>query len=153
MLSYVVIHTVRNSSLKCVNFGIEKVEIIDNFTITLIDYFVLNFQFGNSKAKSHFFRFYDSNGDGFIDFEEYLMTLYLTQDGTRDQKLRRVKKIIQNQCTTETEISAEISVKIGRNSSAEISVNPPKRRNGPKTSIWRIFAIFSFHFLKIFCQK
>lgn len=43
MLSYVVIHTVRNSSLKCVNFGIEKVEIIDNFTITLIDYFVLNF--------------------------------------------------------------------------------------------------------------
>ena len=42
------------------------------------------------------------------------------------------------QCTTETEISAEISVGLGRNISAEISVNPPKL---PKRRKCRFFCL------------
>ena len=34
---------------------------------------------------------YDSNGDNVIDFKEYFMMLYISMDGTPEQKLKKVK--------------------------------------------------------------
>ena len=56
----------------------------------------LNFQYGDAEVKEHYFRIYDSNGDGLIDFKEFMMTYYLTHMGTPEQMFQKV-----NKCSTE----------------------------------------------------
>jgi len=46
-----------------------------------------------TKLESHFFRFYDSNNDGFIDFGEFLMVYYILAEGTQEDILRRMFRI------------------------------------------------------------
>merc|ERR1711872_508936 len=43
-----------------------------------------------TKLESHFFRFYDSNRDGFIDFGEFLLVYFMLAEGTQEDVFKRV---------------------------------------------------------------
>merc|ERR1711874_839421 len=43
-----------------------------------------------TKLESHFFRFYDTNNDGFIDFGEFLMVYYILAEGTEEDIFKRL---------------------------------------------------------------
>ena len=46
-----------------------------------------------SKLESHIFRMYDSNGDGHIDFREFMIVLYVMSSGSPEENLKQVKKL------------------------------------------------------------
>ena len=37
------------------------------------------------------FRLFDSDGDGTIDFKEFWMTMYIMSNGTKEEKIKKVK--------------------------------------------------------------
>ena len=43
-----------------------------------------------SKLESHIFRIYDPDGDGTIDFKEFMVVLYTITNGTPEDKLRNI---------------------------------------------------------------
>ena len=45
-----------------------------------------------SKLESHIFRMYDSNGDGHIDFREFMIVLYVMSSGSPEENLKQVTK-------------------------------------------------------------
>ena len=46
-----------------------------------------------TKLETHFFRFYDMNNDGFIDFGEFLVVFFLLAEGTEEDVLKRIYRI------------------------------------------------------------
>ena len=44
------------------------------------------------KLESHIFRMYDTNGDGHIDFREFMIVLYIMSNGTPEENLKQVTK-------------------------------------------------------------
>ena len=45
-----------------------------------------------AKLESHIFRMYDKNGDGHIDFREFMIVLYVMSNGTPEENLKQVCK-------------------------------------------------------------
>jgi len=45
------------------------------------------------KLEKHIFRMYDSNGDGFIDFREFMLVLYILSSGTPEENLKQIFRI------------------------------------------------------------
>jgi len=45
------------------------------------------------KLEKHIFRMYDSNGDGFIDFQEFMIVLYVLSNGTPEANLKQIFRI------------------------------------------------------------
>jgi len=45
------------------------------------------------KLTKHIWRMYDDNNDGYIDFRELMMVLYIMSDGTPEQNLKQIFKI------------------------------------------------------------
>ena len=45
------------------------------------------------KLERHIFRMYDSNGDGFIDFREFMLVLYVLSSGTPEENLKQIFRI------------------------------------------------------------
>jgi len=43
------------------------------------------------KLEKHIFRMYDSNSDGYIDFREFMVVLYIMSNGTPEANLKQVK--------------------------------------------------------------
>ena len=43
-----------------------------------------------AKLESHIFRMYDKNGDGHIDFREFMIVLYVMSNGTPEENLKQV---------------------------------------------------------------
>jgi len=56
-----------------------------------------------SKIESHIFRMYDKNGDGHIDFREFMIVLYIMSNGTPEENLKQIFRIfdINNDGTLE----------------------------------------------------
>ena len=46
-----------------------------------------------AKMESHIFRMYDQNGDGHIDFREFMIVLYVMSDGTAEENLKQIFRI------------------------------------------------------------
>ena len=46
-----------------------------------------------AKLESHIFRMYDKNGDGHIDFREFMIVLYVMSDGTPEENLKQIFRI------------------------------------------------------------
>ena len=46
-----------------------------------------------SKMEKHVFRIYDSDNDGFINFEEFLSVFHIMSDGTNEDVLRKVFRV------------------------------------------------------------
>lgn len=46
-----------------------------------------------TKLESHFFRFYDTNNDGFIDFGEFLLVFFILAEGTQEDVFKRIFRI------------------------------------------------------------
>jgi len=55
------------------------------------------------KIESHIFRIYDKNGDGHIDFREFMIVLYIMSNGTPEENLKQIFRIfdINNDGTLE----------------------------------------------------
>jgi len=55
------------------------------------------------KLESHIFRMYDKNGDGHIDFREFMIVLYIMSNGTPEENLKQIFRIfdINNDGTLE----------------------------------------------------
>jgi len=55
------------------------------------------------KIESHIFRMYDKNGDGHIDFREFMIVLYIMSNGTPEENLKQIFRIfdINNDGTLE----------------------------------------------------
>ena len=45
------------------------------------------------KLEKHIFRMYDANGDGFIDFREFMLVLYVLSSGTPEANLKQIFRI------------------------------------------------------------
>ncbi|XP_040578091.1 neurocalcin-delta A isoform X2 [Lepeophtheirus salmonis] len=45
------------------------------------------------KLEKHIFRMYDTNGDGLIDFHEFMIILYVLSSGTPEENLNQIFKI------------------------------------------------------------
>jgi len=45
------------------------------------------------KLEKHIFRMYDANGDGFIDFREFMLVLYVLSSGTPEENLKQIFRI------------------------------------------------------------
>ena len=45
------------------------------------------------KLESHIFRMYDTNGDGYIDFREFMIVLYVMSEGSPEENLRQMFRI------------------------------------------------------------
>lgn len=45
------------------------------------------------KLEKHIFRMYDSNGDGYIDFREFMIVLYIMSNGTPEANLKQIFRI------------------------------------------------------------
>lgn len=45
------------------------------------------------KLESHIFRMYDTNGDGHIDFREFMIVLYIMSNGTPEENLKQIFRI------------------------------------------------------------
>lgn len=45
------------------------------------------------KLEKHIFRMYDSNGDGFIDFREFMIVLYIMSNGSPEANLKQIFRI------------------------------------------------------------
>ena len=66
--------------------------------LTLFDNFLFLFQVcypstDTEKLEKHIFRMYDSNGDGFIDFREFMLVLYILSSGTPEENLKQIFRI------------------------------------------------------------
>jgi len=46
-----------------------------------------------AKLESHIFRMYDSNGDGHIDFREFMIVLYIMSNGTPEENLKQIFRV------------------------------------------------------------
>ena len=46
-----------------------------------------------AKLESHIFRMYDKNGDGHIDFREFMIVLYVMSNGTPEENLKQIFRI------------------------------------------------------------
>eukprot|EP00092_Neocalanus_flemingeri_P035268 GFUD01038373.1.p1 GENE.GFUD01038373.1~~GFUD01038373.1.p1 ORF type:complete len:220 (+),score=81.18 GFUD01038373.1:83-742(+) len=46
-----------------------------------------------TKLETHFFRFYDSNNDGFIDFGELVLVFFILAEGTEEDVLKRIFRV------------------------------------------------------------
>merc|ERR1711935_799991 len=46
-----------------------------------------------AKLESHIFRMYDKNGDGHIDFGEFMIALYVMSNGTPEENLKQIFRI------------------------------------------------------------
>lgn len=46
-----------------------------------------------SKLESHIFRMYDANGDGHIDFREFMLVLYVMSNGTPEENLKQIFRV------------------------------------------------------------
>ena len=46
-----------------------------------------------AKLESHIFRMYDKNGDGHIDFREFMIVLYIMSNGTPEENLKQIFQI------------------------------------------------------------
>lgn len=45
------------------------------------------------KLEKHIFRMYDSNGDGYIDFREFMIVLYIMSNGSPEANLKQIFRI------------------------------------------------------------
>ena len=45
------------------------------------------------KLEKHIFRMYDSNGDGYIDFREFMVVLYIMSNGSPEANLKQIFRI------------------------------------------------------------
>jgi len=45
------------------------------------------------KLEKHIFRMYDSNGDGHIDFREFMIVLYIMSNGSPEANLKQIFRI------------------------------------------------------------
>jgi len=45
------------------------------------------------KLEKHIFRMYDANGDGYIDFREFMLVLYVLSSGTPEENLKQIFRI------------------------------------------------------------
>ena len=54
------------------------------FTDICCEIFPWNKKFQN--FSQHIFRTFDTNNDGFLDFQEFLLGLHITSEGTREEK-------------------------------------------------------------------
>merc|ERR1712050_729583 len=45
------------------------------------------------KLERHIFRMYDTNGDGHIDFREFMIVLYVMSNGTPEENLKQIFRI------------------------------------------------------------
>merc|ERR1712020_313356 len=43
-----------------------------------------------TQLESHIFRMYDSNGDGYVDFREFMIVLYIMSNGTPEENLKQI---------------------------------------------------------------
>ena len=46
-----------------------------------------------SQLESHIFRMYDSNGDGYVDFREFMIVLYVMSHGTPEENLKKIFQV------------------------------------------------------------
>ena len=46
-----------------------------------------------TQLESHIFRMYDSNGDGYIDFREFIILLYVMSNGTLEENLKKIFRV------------------------------------------------------------
>lgn len=46
-----------------------------------------------AKLEKHIFRMYDTNGDGCIDFREFMIVLYVLSSGTPEENLKQIFRI------------------------------------------------------------
>ena len=51
-----------------------------------------------SKMEKHVFRIYDSNGDGQIDFGEFMMAFHIMSSGTHVEVLRKIFRVFDVNC-------------------------------------------------------
>ena len=54
-----------------------------------------------SELESHIFRIYDPDGDGTIDFKEFMVVLYTITNGTPEDKLRNIFRHVAHVQLTE----------------------------------------------------
>lgn len=48
--------------------------------------------YDTAKLEDHIFRMYDSNGDGHIDFREFMIVLYVMSNGSPEENLKQVRE-------------------------------------------------------------
>ena len=46
-----------------------------------------------TQLESHIFRMYDSNGDGHVDFREFMIVLYVMSNGTPEENLKKIFQV------------------------------------------------------------
>ena len=46
-----------------------------------------------TQLESHIFRMYDSNGDGYVDFREFMIVLYVMSNGTPEENLKKIFQV------------------------------------------------------------
>ena len=46
-----------------------------------------------TRLESHIFRMYDSNGDGHVDFREFMIVLYVMSNGTPEENLKKIFQV------------------------------------------------------------
>ena len=46
-----------------------------------------------TQLESHIFRMYDSNGDGYVDFREFMIVLYVMSNGTQEENLKQIFQV------------------------------------------------------------
>ena len=102
-------HTLSEENIKALSksSGLEEIEVVQMFD----DFIKINHQgrlnqsdFKNlmsqslpgkdiSKMEKHVFRMYDSDNDGFINFEEFLCVFHIMSDGSNEHVLRKVFRV------------------------------------------------------------
>merc|ERR1719219_2080453 len=46
-----------------------------------------------TQLESHIFRMYDSNGDGYVDFREFMIVLHVMSNGTLEENLKQIFQV------------------------------------------------------------